>query len=292
MSYVWVLFGELWWLQPCAKLSQSIAWVVPGHHPLRTHVWCQCWSGREPANISSALAQAPEWVLGGPGWCHVHPVPQGTKRTAGVACLMIPFAVSLETLGLGKSFVSGLPSQKEQPPCVGHGWLKVFSVRSPRNFTYKTLFLILFSCVSVANWDKDRQSISFYFIEWLQMSLHVWVPPEAIAAGFWKSSAIHGLLFWVSLLYILTQIFIPVSDLHSHTSKAQSCPIEDTLFWYILVPALFLMAIWKFRQCHFWTYVRGFREPWCFIKFDSFIPCLRPVLSRSVLQSTSPFSPS
>lgn len=168
----------------------------------------------------------------------------------------------------------------------------MFSVEPPRKSTCKTLFLILFSCVSVANWGKDRQSIYFYFIEWLQMSLHVWVPPEAIAAGFWKPSAIHGLLFWVSLLYILTQIFIPVSDLHSHTSKAQSCPTEDTLFWHILVSALFSMAIWKFRQCHFWTYVRSFREPWYSIKFDSFIPSLSPVLSCSMLQSTSPFYPS
>lgn len=150
-----------------SRLSQSIAWVLWGHCPLLARIWRQCSSGRDPANISSALAQAPGWVLGGPGWCHIYPIPQGMKRTAGMSCLITPFTACLEALCLRKSFVSGLPSQEEEPPCAGYGWVKVFSVEPPRNFTYKTLFWMLFSSVSVAIWDKDRQSIYFYFIEWL-----------------------------------------------------------------------------------------------------------------------------
>lgn len=69
--------------------------------------------GREPANTSSALAEAPGWVRSGPGWCPVYPIPQGMKRTAGMSYLVTLFMVRLEALGLGKSFVSGLPGQEE-----------------------------------------------------------------------------------------------------------------------------------------------------------------------------------
>lgn len=153
MSYVCAFWGALMTSVLCQRWPNyrspqldHCQDTVPSLHTSSVSVW----SGRSQQTFPVLSHKHRD----GPGWCHICPIPQGAKRTTGMSCLVTSFTVCHKTLGLGMNFVSGLPSQEEQTSRVGYGWVNVFSVEPSRNSTYKTLFLILFSCASVANWDK------------------------------------------------------------------------------------------------------------------------------------------